>query len=200
MLYKMHLSNDKKLRDLVHSIELDELIPNKNIFIALVSAVASQQLSTKVAAIIFARFTALYPKHKATPALVLATANDTLRAIGFSNQKVQYIKNIAQFAIDHKITYAYLNKMTDADIITYLTQIKGVGVWTVEMLLIFTLCRPDTFSLGDYGLQVSAKALYNLDSTNKKEFLKTVEGISSNWAPYRSYAARLLWNYKDGEK
>jgi DNA-3-methyladenine glycosylase II len=198
MPHKAHLSKDKKLKKLIDSIELPEIKPKKNIFIELVSSIVSQQLSVKVADVIFARFIALYNK-KPTPDTVLATNFETLRSIGLSNQKTQYILNIAEFAIKNNIAYSHLAKMSNEDLIKYLTQIKGVGVWTVEMLMMFTLARPDVFSLGDYGLQMGAKKLYNLDNTNKKDFLLSIEKLSKKWAPYRSYAARYLWRHKDGE-
>ena len=197
MDYQTHLSKDKRLRTLIAEIELEELEPKKNIFIALVSAIASQQLNTKVAAIIFARFIALYNNKVPKPETIQATPDEALRGIGFSYQKIKYIKAIAQFATKNKMSYAYINKMTDAEIIAYFTQITGVGVWTVEMLLIFTLTRPNVFSLGDYGLQMGAKHLYNLDNSHKKTFLAELNIISEKWQPYRSYAARYLWRYKD---
>jgi DNA-3-methyladenine glycosylase II len=199
MPYKAHLTKDKKLKKLVDKVALTVLKPRKYIFIELVSSIVSQQLSTKVAEIIFARFMALYNNHTPLPEDVLETDYDILKGIGLSNQKTQYIKNIAEFATKNNLEYKHLKKMSDEELIVYLTQIKGVGRWTVEMLMIFALARPDVFSLGDYGLQMGAKKLYDLDDSNKKEFLQQIEKQSLKWAPYRSYAARLLWRYKDGE-
>ncbi len=199
MSYKTHLAKDKKLKKLVDKIELVELKPRKYIFIEMVSSIISQQLSTKVAEVIFYRFKALYNHHTPLPQDVLETEYDILKGIGLSNQKTQYIINIAEFATKNNLEYKHLQKMENEDLIAYLTQIKGVGRWTVEMLMIFALARPDVFSLGDYGLQMGAKTLYNLDNTNKKIFLHNIEKLSKKWIPYRSYAARLLWQYKDGE-
>jgi DNA-3-methyladenine glycosylase II len=198
MPYKAHLAKDKKLKKLVDTIVLPELKAKRNIFIELVGSIASQQLSVKVAAVIFDRFLQLYGGKKPTPQQVLDTPHEDLRGIGFSNQKVTYVKNIAQFAVDYNLTYAYVNKMSNEDLIQYLTQIKGVGQWTVEMLMMFTLARADVFSVGDYGLQMGVKKLYNMDDSNKKTFLQAIEKISKKWIPYRTYASLYLWRYKDG--
>jgi DNA-3-methyladenine glycosylase II len=199
MSYKAHLSKDKKLKKLVDTIELPELKVKKNIFIELVSSIASQQLSVKVAAVIFDRFLKLYNGKKPTPEQVIATPHEDLRGIGFSNQKVTYVKNIAQFAVEYDLSYAHVNKMSNEELIKYLTQIKGVGQWTVEMLMMFTLARADVFSVGDYGLQMGVKKLYKMDDTNKKPFLQEIEKLSKKWIPYRTYASLYLWRYKDGE-
>ncbi|RYY62481.1 MAG: DNA-3-methyladenine glycosylase 2 family protein, partial [Chitinophagaceae bacterium] len=90
-------------------------------------------------------------------------------------------------------------KMSDEEVIELLTQIKGVGRWTVEMLLMFTLGREDVFAVDDYGIQVAMKKLYKLDDSNKKEFKLKMQSIASKWAPYRTYACRHLWDWKDGE-
>jgi DNA-3-methyladenine glycosylase II len=200
MPYKEHLIKDKKLKKLVETVELTVLKPKKYIFIEMVSSIISQQLSVKVADVIFTRFMALYNNHMPLPEDVLATEYDILKAIGLSNQKTQYILNIAEFATKNNLEYKHLQKMDNETLIAYLTQIKGVGRWTVEMLMMFALARPDVFSLGDYGLQMGAKKLYNLDDSNKKEFLNKIEQLSKKWMPYRSYAARLLWKHKDAEK
>jgi DNA-3-methyladenine glycosylase II len=199
MHYKIHLSKDKKLKKIIDKIELIEIKPKKNIFVALVSSIISQQLSTKVADVIFGRFLELMNTKNPAPLQVLAIEYDTLKSIGLSNQKTQYIINIANFAMENDCSFSYVNKLTNEELIKYLTQIKGVGTWTVEMLMMFTLARPDVYSLGDYGLQMGAKKLYNLDDANKREFLKSLEKLSEKWKPYRSYASRYLWRYKDGE-
>lgn len=200
MTYKEHLSKDKKLKKLVDTFELSEIKPKKYLFIELVSSIVSQQLSTKVADIIFTRFKDLYNGHIPLPEDVLATDYEVLKAIGLSNQKTQYILNIAEFATKNNLDYKYLQKMDNETLIAYLTQIKGVGRWTVEMIMMFALARPDVFSAGDFGLSSGVKLLYNLDDTDKKQFAKDLEKITAKWAPYRSYASRLIWRYKDGLK
>jgi len=157
----------------------------------------SQQLSTKVARVIYNRFIELYNGKEPTPQQIVATPFNKLRAIGLSNAKTQYVLNVAQFAIDHQLTDTKLKKMSDEEIIELLTEIKGVGRWTVEMLLMFTLGREDLFSADDYGVQTAMKKLYKLDDTNKKEFKQKLLKISEKWAPYRTYACLYLWKWKD---
>lgn len=157
----------------------------------------SQQLSTRVAQVLYRRFLEIYGGNEPTPEQIVATPFETLRAIGMSNAKTQYVLNVAQFAIDHKLDDKKLKKMSDEEIIELLTHIKGVGRWTVEMLLMFTLGREDLFSIDDYGIQTAMKKLYRLDDTDKKEFKEKMLKISKKWSPYRTYACLHLWHWKD---
>ena len=195
MSYLDHLKKDKKFARYLH--EPFELKPRRNVCLRLCASIMSQQLSTKVAKVIFHRFLDLYGGKEPTPRQIIATPFDTLRAIGLSNAKTQYVLNVAQFAIDHKITDSMLRKMDDEAVIELLTQIKGVGRWTVEMLLMFTLGREDLFAVDDYGIQVAMKHIYKLDDSNKKLFREKMLGISAKWSPYRTYACLHLWHWKD---
>src|SRR5215218_2737770 len=197
MNYIEHLSKDKKLAKLLTGHEPFKLKFHRNICLRLCASIMSQQLSTKVAKVIYQRFVDLYDGADPTPEQIVATPFDKIRAIGLSNAKTQYILNVAQFAIDHKLTDQKLKKMTDEQIIELLTQIKGVGKWTVEMLLMFTLGRQDVFSADDYGIQVAMKNIYKLDDSNKKQFKEKMLKISSKWTPYRTYACLHLWHWKD---
>jgi DNA-3-methyladenine glycosylase II len=107
---------------------------------------------------------------------------------------------VAQFAIEHKLSDGTLKKLPDAEMIHLLTQIKGVGQWTVEMLLMFTLGRADVFAADDYGIQVAMQKLYNLDNTNKKAFKEQMQRIAQKWTPYRTYACMHLWRWKDAKQ
>lgn len=195
MDYLDHLKKDKKLAKYLH--EPFTLKSHNNVCVRLCASIMSQQLSTKVAKVIYHRFLDLYYGHEPTPEEIVATPFDTLRAIGLSNAKTQYVLNVAQFAIDHQITDKKLKKMGDEEIIELLTQIKGVGRWTVEMLLMFTLGREDLFAVDDYGIQVAMKNIYKLDDNNKKEFKEKMVRLSKKWSPYRTYACLHLWRYKD---
>ena len=197
MDYISHLSKDKKLQKLVNGHEPFTLKFHKNICLRLCASIMSQQLSTKVAKVIFHRFLDLYGGKEPTPEQIVATPFEKLRGIGLSNAKAQYVLNVAQFAIDHKLDDKKLKKMSDEEIIELLTQIKGVGRWTVEMLLMFTLGRPDLFAVDDYGIQVAMKKLYKLDDSNKKAFKEKMVKISEKWSPYRTYACLHLWHWKD---
>lgn len=197
MTYTTHLSKDKKLAKLIVQQEPFTLKFHKNICLRLCASIMSQQLSTKVAKVIYHRFLDLYGGQEPTPQQIVATPFDKVRAIGLSNAKTQYVLNVAQFAIDHKLDDKSLKKMSDEEIIALLTQIKGVGKWTVEMLLMFTLGRQDIFSADDYGIQVAMKNIYKLDDSNKKQFKERMLKISSKWTPYRTYACLHLWHWKD---
>jgi DNA-3-methyladenine glycosylase II len=197
MEYIAHLSKDKKLAKLMNGNEPFKLKFHKNIPLRLCASIMSQQLSTKVARVIYHRFLELFEGAEPTPEQIVATPFENLRAIGLSNAKAQYVLNVAQFAIDHQLTDKKLKKMSNEDIIELLTQIKGVGRWTVEMLLMFTLGREDLFSADDYGIQTAMKRLYKLDDSNKKEFKEKMLKISQKWAPYRTYACLYLWHWKD---
>jgi DNA-3-methyladenine glycosylase II len=157
----------------------------------------SQQLSTKVAKVIYHRFLALYGGAEPTPEQIAATSLETLRGIGLSNAKAQYVLNVAEFCMEHQLTDTKLKKMSDEAIIELLTQIKGVGRWTVEMLLMFTLGREDVFAVDDYGIQVAMKNIYKLDDNNKKAFKDAMQKIAAKWSPYRTYACLHLWQWKD---
>jgi DNA-3-methyladenine glycosylase II len=197
MDYREHLSKDKKLKKLIDAHEPFTLTMHKNVCLRLCASIMSQQLSTKVARVILNRFLELYNGQEPTPQQIVATPFDKLRAIGLSNAKTQYVLNVAQFAIDHQLTDKKLLKMPDDEVIELLTQIKGVGKWTVEMLLMFTLGRADLFSIDDYGIQVAMKKVYRLDDSNKKEFREKMLKISKKWSPYRTYACLHLWHWKD---
>jgi DNA-3-methyladenine glycosylase II len=197
MDYRNHLSKDRKLQRVLSEQEPVKLKFHKNIPLRLCASIMSQQLSTKVAKVIYHRFLQLYNGEEPTPEQIAVTPFDTLRAIGLSNAKVQYVLNVAQFAIDHKLDDRKLKKMSNEEVIELLTQIKGVGRWTVEMLLMFTLGREDVFAVDDYGIQVAMKKVYNLDDSNKKAFKEKMQSISQKWSPYRTYACLHLWQWKD---
>ncbi|MBW8686205.1 DNA-3-methyladenine glycosylase family protein [Chitinophaga rhizophila] len=192
----LHLSKDKKLAGIMTN-PLPTLAIQKNIALKLIGSIMSQQLSVKVATVIYTRFLALYDGKQPTAQQILDTPAATLRSIGLSNAKVGYVHNVARFTVDEKLTDKKLIKMDDEEVIRYLTQIKGVGRWTVEMLLMFDLCREDVFAVDDLGLQQAMMRLYKLDNTDKKAFREKLLKLSKKWAPYRSYASRYLWAWKD---
>ncbi|MEK0413401.1 MAG: hypothetical protein RL070_889 [Bacteroidota bacterium] len=196
MSYKKHLSKDKVLANILKK-DSHVLSLQKNIPLRLMASIISQQLSTKVAAIIFDRFVALYPAKKPTVQKVLDTPEETLRGIGISYAKIKYIYAVANFCIEHKITDKKIQELSNEAIIDLLTQIKGVGKWTVEMLLMFSLGREDVFAVDDLGIQQAMTKLYNLDPTNKKQLKLDMLERSKAWSPYRTYACLHLWRWKD---
>lgn len=159
----------------------------------------SQQLSTKVADVIFRRFLELFGGEEPTPQQIADMPHDKLRAIGLSNAKASYVYNVAQYFMEHNITDKTLAKLTNDEVVDLLLPIKGVGRWTVEMLLMFTLGREDVFAPDDLGIQQAMTRIYKLDPTNKKLLREKMLQISAKWAPYRTHACFYLWKYKDGE-
>lgn len=196
MQYIIHLQKDKKLAKILGT-EIHELKLHKNIPLRLMASIMSQQLSTKVAQVIYRRFLELYNSKEPKPQQVLDTPFEKLRGIGLSNAKVSYVQNVAQFCMEHKITDKKLLRMSNEEIIELLTQIKGVGRWTVEMLLMFTLGREDVFAVDDLGIQQAIVKTYKLDDSNKKALREKMIKISEKWKPYRTYACLHLWKWKD---
>ena len=198
MEHLLHLSKDRRLKQLIarHTEPLS-LTRQKDIVFYLCASIMSQQLSTKVANTIRQRFLDLYGGRIPKPEAVLATSHETLRSIGLSNAKAAYVHNVARFAVDSGMDYRKLGKMSNEEVITYLTQIKGVGRWTTEMLLMFSLGREDVFAIDDWGIQNAMIHIYKLDRTDKKTFRAEMLRISEKWSPYRTYACMHLWRYKD---
>jgi DNA-3-methyladenine glycosylase II len=197
MHYKSHLSKDKKLNKLLEKAQPHKLIKRKNICTYLCASIMSQQLSTKVADVIYRRFLNLYGGKEPGPQQILDTPFETLRGIGLSNAKVSYVKNVAQFELEQGMDHKKLNKMENEEVIVYLTTIKGVGRWTVEMLLMFALGREDVFAIDDLGIQNAMIGLYKLDRADKKKFREDLLRVSQKWSPYRTYACLHLWRWKD---
>lgn len=196
MSYQRHLKKDKGLATLVKG-EAYTLHKRKNTAIRLIASIVSQQLSTKVAAIIFKRFLDIYQGKEPSMQAVIDTPFDTLRGIGLSNSKVNYVQNVAHFFLSQKITDKQLYVMDPEAVIELLTQIKGVGRWTVEMLLMFSLGHEDVFAVDDLGIQQAMIRLYKIKYTTKKELQTKMLKRSLDWAPYRTYACLHLWNWKD---
>lgn len=197
MDYVKHLSKDKIFRKLLQKESSFTLKKRKNIFSYLCASIISQQLSTKVATVIYGRFLALYNGKEPKAEQVLATDFETLRSVGLSNAKTNYVLNVARFELEFGLQNAKLSKMDNEAVIIYLTQIKGVGRWTAEMLLMFALGREDVFAVDDLGIQNAFIDLYDLDSANKKELKENMLTISGSWSPYRTYACLHLWQWKD---
>lgn len=196
MEYLAQLQKDKKLANIINE-PLPSLQMRQNISLRLMASIMSQQLSTKVAKVIYKRFLEIYEGEEPQPKQVLDTPFETLRGIGLSNAKVNYVKNVAAFCIENQVTDDKLLSLTNEEIIDLLTQIKGIGKWTAEMLLMFTLGREDVFAVDDLGIQQAMIKVYKLPTDDKKLLKEKMLKISSKWKPYRTYACMHLWNYKD---
>ncbi len=169
--------------------ELEWKSKPKGLFEDLIDAIISQQLSIKASASIFERFKKLFGKKFPTPKDILKMPDEKLRKVGLSNAKVKYVKSLAEFIETKQLILENLNNLNDEEVISQLTKVKGIGKWTAEMILIFTLKRPNVFSLGDLGLRKAVSRLYGVDIND----FKKIEEISSKWSPNKSLAARYLW-------
>ena len=169
-----------------------------DIFCGLVEAIVSQQLSTRAAATIYGRLRALLPNGGIpTPEALLPLRDDALRGAGLSRQKLGYLRDLSVKMLDGSINTAGLQEMSDEEIVAELTKIKGIGRWTVEMLLIFRLTRPDVFPAGDLGIVKAIQKAYNLRKTPD---VKRLHAIAERWRPYRSVASWYLWASLENKK
>lgn len=160
-----------------------------NYFLSLVESIVSQQLSVKVADVIYARLVTLYTKGNITPEETLTIDTEDMRKVGMSYSKIKYIKSLAQHVVDSPKMFEKFDQMSEEEIIIELTKVKGVGRWTAEMFLLFTMGKPDIFSYGDLGLRNALKNLYHLTEITPE----IAEKITTVWKPYRSYGSRYLW-------
>lgn len=167
------------------------------IFTAILRAIISQQISTAAATSIRTRVWALFPKGGPTPELILTISDEKLRSAGLSPMKIKYARDTAQKFNDGTIKARLFPQMTSLEITEHLVQIKGVGVWTAHMLLLFTLQRPDILPTGDLGIQKGFKALYNLRTLPTPE---KMEKLAKDWRPHASVASWYLWRVADDLK
>ena len=196
MTYQNHLKKDKPLALLLKGKPYT-LKKRKNTPVRLIASILSQQLNTKVAKIIFLRFLDLYQGAEPNMQQVADTPAETLRSIGLSNSKVNYVHNVAHFFMEHKISDKKLYSMEPEAVIELLTQIKGVGTWTVEMLLMFSLGHENVFAVDDLGIQQAMIRLYKIKYETKKELKTKMLKKAANWGPYKTYACLHLWQWKD---
>ncbi len=180
---------DPKLYKTALIIKLSDHPKTEDYFISLIESIISQQLSIKASGTIFNRFKKLFPKEKITPEKILKISDQKIRECGISYSKIKYIKGIAQAVINKEINFQKLDYLKDEEIINELIKLKGVGKWTAEMFLMFTLGRKDVFSAGDLGLKNAMIKIYNLEKPTQEELLS----ISEKWSPHRTIASRILW-------
>ncbi|BDS14834.1 DNA-3-methyladenine glycosylase family protein [Aureispira anguillae] len=190
------LSKDPSLKAIISKIQLPELSSSKDVYRSLLRSIVSQQLSVKAAATIHQRFLDLFDHQDPLPHLLLEKSLEELRAAGLSRQKAGYMQNIAAFALEHQFDQINWDDYTDKELVTFLTQIKGVGTWTVQMMLMFTLQRSDVFPSADLGIQQAMQKLYNIEGKGKV-LISQMDKIAANWSPYRTIACRYLWQWKD---
>ena len=157
---------------------------------ALTGAIVSQQLSTKAAAAIFGRFAALFPDNVVDAAAIAKLSDATLRGVGFSGQKIGYLRDLSARIADGRLNLDELDALPDEQVIERLTAVKGFGRWTAEMFLMFRLHRPDVLPAGDLGIVNAIQRLYRL---RKRPDPKRILKMGDIWRPYRSVASWYLW-------
>lgn len=165
--------------------------PSSDYFEALSRAIIGQQISVKAAAKIFGRF---QDATRLDPLAASLLTDEQIKTIGLSGQKSRYIRDLAVHFVDDSAVFNHLDSLTDDEVIAELTRIKGIGVWTAEMFLIFTLHRPDIFAPDDRGLQLAIEKLYDRTFTRAE-----LEAFAERWSPYRSTACLYLWRSLDNE-
>ena len=193
-----HLKKDPILAPYVDrfSVEVIQQTPHARIYEELVCAIIGQQLSGKVAKSIETKFRNFFGSSFPTPAELISVEHAQLRQLGLSNAKAHYIQNVAQFWIDHNLEKTDWHSTPEEEIVSLLTQIKGVGRWTVEMVLIFDLARDDVFPIDDLGVRNGMAHVYKKRNT-AKGFKKWATKQAAKWAPYRSWGSRLMWKAYD---
>ncbi|MDE2312014.1 MAG: DNA-3-methyladenine glycosylase 2 family protein [Patescibacteria group bacterium] len=181
---------DPVMADVIKRAKIKPLRPAKDPFESLVVSIINQQLSGKAADTIENRFRLLFGGRFPKPAQVLKTSDKKLRACGLSFGKISYIKNLAEAVTRGKLDFKKFGHMDDEQIIEQLVKVKGIGRWTAEMFLMFSLGRPNVFSIGDLGLRNGLKKLYRLDAKRHKRKLRRLLDL---WHPHKTTASRHLW-------
>lgn len=192
--------NDAILAPIIAVAGFASIVPNKKYYQALVESIISQQLSVKAAATILKRFLALFGNEQQfpEPGDILEKDIETLRSVGLSRQKATYIQDLAVKVIEGTVQFDHLDGLSNEDVIAELTKIKGVGVWTVHMFLIFCMGRLDVLPTGDLGIKNGIYALYDLSEKPSPEEMGVIAKLY-NWHPYESVASWYVWHSLDNK-
>jgi len=183
------LRKDPLLTDIIDIVGDYTLKKRNHHFSVLVESIISQQLATGAAEAIFKRFKNLYPKFP-TASEILSTRKSKLRLVGLSGMKIEYLKDLARNIEQGRLDMKSLAKMSDEEVIASLTQVKGIGRWTAEMFLIFSLGRQDVFPANDLGLRKGVQKVFSLPDIPKP---REVEKIGQRWKPYRTIVTWYIW-------
>jgi DNA-3-methyladenine glycosylase II len=188
-------TNDKRLAAIIDIAGTCNLLPKKDYYQAILRAIVGQQLSITVARVIIQRFMQYY-KNKPLPETILVTPDETLRGLGLSYAKIKYIKDLSANIISGKIHFRGLHKKNDDLIITEFTKVKGIGIWTVQMFLMFTLGRLNVLPAGDLGIRKAIMKLYGLKKLPDEKKIISISK-KNRWPPYNSIASWYLWRSID---
>ncbi|MEI6578852.1 MAG: DNA-3-methyladenine glycosylase 2 family protein [Eubacteriales bacterium] len=184
------IAKDEVFIKIINTCKSVHIVLADDCFASLTASIVGQQLSGKVADVIYARVNKLCNLN-INPRIILELPVEKIRKAGLSYSKINYLKNLASAVEDKSIIFENIDALTNEEIIAMLTAVKGIGQWTAEMFLIFTLGREDVFSAGDGGLQRAVCQIYGIEEKPTK---KQLEDISGNWKPYRTYASLYLWD------
>lgn len=184
-------NNDPSLARIIEVSVPCNLKPKRNHYLTFLRSIINQQLSSKSAAAIYNRFLTFYD-NKPFPEKLIQTPSDELRKLGISNPKVSYIKDFSEKILKGEIHFRGLSKKTDAEIIEEFTKVKGIGEWTVQMFLIFNLCRLDVLPVNDQGIKRGAMIAYKLKKLPDAGKLYQLSR-KNNWEPYNTIASWYLW-------
>jgi DNA-3-methyladenine glycosylase II len=184
---------DPVLSDLITRYGVITRDRNRPAFYALMAAIVGQQISVKAAAAIMGRLLALFAEGQAVEAAALADMSfEQLRAVGLSSAKARYLHDLAEKVADGTVELAALTQLPDEEVITILCQIKGIGRWTAEMFLIFSLGRLDVLAVDDLGLRAGIQRAYGLDHL---PHAAEIRALAMPWQPYRTIATLYFWHY-----
>jgi len=193
-----HLKQDKKLKSIIESVGLDyHWHPGEmgDVYLKLMSSIIGQQVSVKAAEAIEQRFLNLFDDCYPHAEQVLAFDLEILRGASLSRQKAQYVQNVAQYFTENQLFDTDWSSWSDEAIMKKLTEIKGIGEWTVQMNLMFCLNRGDVLPVKDLAIQNTMKRLYELEETGR-DLMKKIQEIGEAWRPYRTLACYYLWSWK----
>ena len=185
-----HLKRDLVLAGLIRNHKVPKWSKSKNLFASLCAEIIGQQLSGRARDVLYERLVKSFGASGfPTARQILKKSDQEIRDVGLSWAKVKYLKNLSFAVVAGQVDFSEIKKLPDDVVSQKLTAVKGIGPWTAEMFLMFTLGRPDVFSIGDLGIRKAISKLYNVRSGNHKKMIQ----IAENWRPYRSLACRYLW-------
>jgi DNA-3-methyladenine glycosylase II len=189
-----YLSNsDSVMAEAIVRVGRCTLVPDPNVFETLVDAIISQQISVKAADAIMARLRAAIPNTMITPEALILLDHEALRAVGLSTPKARYVRDLTEHVVSGQLNLLALDQMDDEEVIKQLTAVKGIGRWTAEMILIFSLGRPDVLPIDDLGFVEGVREAYGLENRpTRKEMLERGEA----WHPYRTFATWYMWGLR----
>lgn len=189
-------AHDPHLAPVIAVRGLCTIQPHTNYYQDLVESIIGQQLSIKAADTIIKRFKALFGDKLPSPQEILTKNTDQLRSVGMSNQKANYVLDLARHVLDGRVTFKNLDNQTNEEIISNLTDVKGIGEWTVHMFLMFCMGRLDIVAHGDLGIRNGVKKLYGLDHLPSPQEVKDI-AERYHWQPYASIACWYIWQALD---